>query len=213
MPAEFWASMKDLIVLVADKNMDFLLRGLLLRLQRVENIRDFTYDQFIHPERDPGVYNDASKFLGIYSVDYSYALVILDRIGSGREKKSREVIEEDIESRLSRSGWNDRACAIAIDPELENWVWVNETWVKRSVAWEQEMGVYDWLHKNNWKTIEKSKPDNPKEAFEAVLKHCRTPRSSSIYHEISTNASYQQCKDPAFQKMLNQLKVWFEVAL
>ena len=44
---------KDLIILVADKNMEFAVRGILTRLEAL-GIRDITYDLYVHPERDPG---------------------------------------------------------------------------------------------------------------------------------------------------------------
>lgn len=201
--------MQDLIVLVADKNMDFLVRGLFPRIPNVEQVRKFSFEPLVHPYRDPGIYNDADDFLRSQTDKYSYALVILDHAGCGREEKTREEVEEDIETKLTRSGWQDRACAIVIEPELENWIWVNETQVAQAISWEENTGIYDWLHKNDWKNTEELKPSYPKEAFEAALKVCRTPRSSAIYREIASGASYRHCQDPAFRKMLVRLRVWF----
>lgn len=204
--------MKDLIVLTADKNMEYLIRGLLPRIPQIEHLRSFKFDPLVHPHRDPGIYNEADEFLRNFIDKYRYALVILDRIGCGREEKSREEIESDIENKLVQSGWKDnRAITIAIDPELENWIWVNEIRIKDAISWDQDLKMYDWLHKNNLKEVNKTKPLKPKEAFETALKLCRTPRSSSIYLNISKKASYRNCQDPAFLKMINQLKKWFEI--
>ena len=201
--------MKDLIVLVADKNMEFLIRGLLPRIPAIEQVRAFSFEPLVHPYRDPGIYNDADDFLRSQNDKYHYTLVILDHAGCGREEKARVIIEAEIEEKLNRSGWQDRACVIVIEPELENWVWVNETHVAQAISWEESTQVYDWLHANNWKEVEEAKPARPKEAFEATLRLSRTPRSSSIYREISSQASYKNCQDPAFLKMLNQIKAWF----
>ncbi len=201
--------MKDLIVLVADKNMEFLIKGLFPRIPATEQIREFNFESLVHPYRDPGIYNNADDFLRSQNDKYNYALVILDHAGCGREKEARETIEEEIEGKISRSGWQDRMCAIVIEPELENWIWVNETHVAQAISWEESTKVYDWLHANNWKEVEEAKPTRPKEAFEAALRLSETPRSSSIYREISSQASYKKCQDPAFLKMLNQIKAWF----
>lgn len=201
--------MNDLIVLVADKNMEFFIQGLLPRIPAIEQVREFDFNILVHPYRDPGIYNDAHDFLRPFTNKYSRGIVILDHSGCGREEKTREEIEADIEDNLSQSGWQDRAYAIAIYPELENWIWVNETHVAQAISWEDNTQIYDWLHINNWKNTEEAKPARPKEAFEAVLRLSRTPRSSSIYREISSQASYKKCQDPTFLKMLNQIKVWF----
>ena len=205
--------MKDLVVLVADKNMEFLMRGLLPRIPKIEQIHEFNFEPLVHPYRDPGIYNDAHDFLRSFTTKYSYAIVILDRIGCGRENNTRDEIETHIENKLFQSGWKNRACAIAIDPELENWIWVNEAKIIEAISWENTIGIYDWLHKNNLKDPGTHKPKHPKEAFEATLKICQTPRSSSIYKEISSLASYKQCQDPAFNKMMTQIKEWFTIPL
>ena len=210
MQVEYWTNMKDLIVLVADKNMEFLIQGLFPRIPSVERtVQVFSFDSLVHPYRDPGIYNEADDFLRSFMDEYSYAMVILDHAGCGREEKTREEIERDIEGKLFQSGWQDRACAITIEPELENWIWVSEVRIAKAISWEDANGIYNWLHENDWKTPEELKPSHPKEAFEAALRICKTPRSSSIYRDISSQASYQQCKDPAFLKMLSQLRAWF----
>ncbi len=163
----------------------------------------------VHPYRDPGIYNDADDFLRSQNDKYHYPLVILDHAGCGREEKARVTIEAEIEGKLNRSGWQGRACVIVIEPELENWVWVNETHVAQAISWEENTQIYDWLHANDWKEVEEAKPARPKEAFEAALRLSGTPRSSSIYRSISSQASYKKCQDRAFLKMLSQIKAWF----
>ena len=63
--------MKDLIVLVPDKDTQFALEGILgrhdaLHTQRIE------YDIFVHPLHDPGVYKNAVEFLRPYLKQYKY---------------------------------------------------------------------------------------------------------------------------------------------
>lgn len=201
--------MKDLLVLVADKNMEFIMRGLLPRIPLIENTRDFSYEIISHPERDPGVYNHSSEFLRPFINSHQYVLAILDRIGCGQEGYTRLEIEKKICSLLSKNGWGNRAVSIVIDPELENWIWVNLATMQDVITWDNQLNLFDWLHHNNWKDRNSLKPACPKEAFEQILEISGTPRSSSLYLEISSRASYKNCVDPAFQKMISQLKQWF----
>jgi hypothetical protein len=201
--------MKDLIVLVADKNMEFLMRGLLPRVSIIEHTREFSYDIIVHPYRDPGVLLESHDFLRPFTDKFSFAISMLDFSGCGQEEQSRNILEQQIENNLFRSGWNERACAIVIYPELENWLWVNEVRISEAISWENGRGIYEWLHNNGWKNADNPKPDHPKEAFEAILRLSNTPRSSAIYLDISSKASYQNCQDTAFHKLINRIKVWF----
>ncbi len=114
--------MKDLIVLTADKNTEFLIKGLLPRMPKIEEIKDFKFDIFSHPYKDPGTFKGAHDFLRPFINDYSYSLVVFDHDGCGSESKSREELEKEVESRLDANGWKDRNGVAVIDPELENWV-------------------------------------------------------------------------------------------
>lgn len=202
--------MKDLIVLVADKNMEFLLRGLLPRIPVIEQIKKFNFEVIVHTYRDPGIFNESHEFLRTFIDKFRYEIVILDIEGSGHENMTREQIENHIEGNLSIAGWNNLSCAIAISPELENWIWVNEVRMQSAISWDSEIGLYDWLIQNEWKNQDESKPKNPKEAFEAAIRTCNTPRSSSLYFEIAKSSSYKNCEDLAFHKMLNQINHWFQ---
>ena len=114
--------MRDLVVLAADKNMEFAVKGLIARAAAL-GIREILSDVFVHPHHDPGCLLEGHDFLRLYTKSHRHALVILDRGGSGREDLSRESLEQELEGLLSQSGWENRAAAIAIDPELEIWVW------------------------------------------------------------------------------------------
>lgn len=140
---------------------------------------------------------------------YEYALVIFDKDGCGRENLSKDELEIEVEKNLNINGWKDRNCAIVIEPELENWIWVNSIHVQNSISWEADENIYEWLGEKGFKQKNSPKPLNPKSSFELVLKHCNTPRSSSLYFEIATKASYKKCSDVAFVKMLSKLKEWF----
>jgi hypothetical protein len=201
--------MKDLLVLVADKNIEFVMRGLLPRIPKIEVTCDFTFEIIVHPERDPGVYNHSPGFLRPFLKTHKYVLLIFDRLGSGQDEYSREEIEDNVSILLSRNGWDNRAVPIVIDPELENWIWVNQTILQDVITWNNQLSLFEWLHQKKLKEIGTFKPLNPKDAFEYVLEISGTPRSSALYFDIASRASYKTCADPAFQKMINQLKDWF----
>ena len=58
--------------------MDFLIQGLLPRIPLVERINGFTFDTYIHPHRDAGIYKEADDFLRPFVNTYSYAIVMMD---------------------------------------------------------------------------------------------------------------------------------------
>lgn len=185
------------------------MQGLLPRIQEIEKTQAFIFKIAVHPYRDPGIYNASDDFLKPFSDKFDFAMVMLDYKGCGKENKSTDEIARDIREKLDKSGWESRSSVIVINPELENWIWVNESRIQDAISWELETGIYEWLHRNNLKRHDVTKPDNPKEAFEAALKLCHTPRSSSIYYQISSRSSYKDCQDVSFRNMISQLKTWF----
>ncbi len=202
--------MKDLIVLTADLDTENVLQGLLPRLPRVVGIREIAFDIRRHPYRDPGCATGSVDFLRPFIQQYSCALVVFDKEGSGKENKSREDTEAAIEENLATSGWDiEKVAVVAIDPEVENWIWINSPRVVEALGWYDEIPLYDWLKSNEWLMGDMDKPRRPKEAMEAVLRKTRKARSASIYRQIATGASFKNCTDPAFHKLLDALKKWF----
>jgi hypothetical protein len=199
----------DLVVLTADKNMKFALEGLLNRPQ-VLGIRPVAADFFIHPERDPGCLLRADAFLRPFVRRFAHAIVMFDREGCGKEDKTRDELEHQVASALSRSGWADRAAAIVIDPELENWVFSDSPEVDRALGWSgNNPPLHTWLVDQNYLAAGEIKPAHPKEAMEAALRHVRMARSSSIYGNLAQHVGIGRCTDGAFQKLKAALRAWF----
>jgi hypothetical protein len=98
------AGAKDLAVLIADKNMEGAIRGLLSRPQAL-GLRDISCDLYVHPDRDPGCLRRGHDFLQPFTHRYAHGLVVFDREGSGQEAVSRADLEQQVEQRLSSSGW------------------------------------------------------------------------------------------------------------
>jgi hypothetical protein len=136
-------------------------------------------------------------------------MAMCDYEGSGSEHLTRDDIEVKIENDLSRNGWGDRCTAIVIKPELENWIWVNSIHMERAIDWNQDIDIRTWAIQHNYLQNGNAKPQRPKESFEAALKLCNMPRSSSIYKDIASRASHKKCIDPAFIKFITTLRNWF----
>ncbi len=97
---------------------------------------------------------------------------------------------------------------MAIDPELEAWVWSDSPHVARALCWV-DGDLQQWLAERDLLTPGQSKPSRPKEAVEKVLRRTHTPRSSSIYRQLASHVSFKRCQDTAFVKLLGTLKTWF----
>lgn len=198
---------KDIVFLVADKNMETTVSTLLTR-QGSLDIRVITCDIFIHQYRDTGVLNNSHDFLRPFQNKYKYAMVLLDREGCG-DNRERKVIEETVENFLNSSGWQGRCATIVFDPELEIWVWSDSPHVAKALGWEQTE-INSWLQQKKFCSLGNQKPTRPKEAMEEALREKKIPRSSYIYKEIASQVSLKNCSDPSFLKFREVLQRWFK---
>jgi hypothetical protein len=200
----------DLVVLVPGKDEREALMGLLQRHSslHIRPIRFQVLDP--HPQRDPGCFRQAPEILGLYCDRARHALVLFDREGSGQERSSANEIAADVETRLRRSGWGDRARAIVLDPELEAWVWSDSPHVERVLGWEHRSpGLREWLCAERFLEPGATKPGRPKEALEAALRASRVQRSSSLYRKLAENVSLSRCTDTGFLELRSVLAAWF----
>lgn len=203
--------MKDLIILVADQNMRDCIDGLIPRFPHILGISSLDYDIFVHANRDPGCRTQSSDFLKSFQKKYKFALVIFDKEGCGKEFLSREELECNVENLLFSNGWAERAKAIVIDPELENWIWIKSPKLAEIINWSSIEMLYQWLKDQNYMNEDTPKPRSPKEAFEKVLYISKKRRSSSIYKQIATQVSFRGCTDQSFQKLIDSIINWFPV--
>jgi len=201
---------RELVVLAADKNAEAAIQGILARHQSLA-IGQVDAQIFVHPNRDAGCLNEAHDFLRPFTRQYRQAIVIMDFQGCGRERLTPEQIEQDMENELSRSGWEQRAAAIVIAPELEAWVWNASRELERIVRWNNELDIYSWLRQENLLEQGQVKPPQPKEALERILRLLHRPRTSSLFRQLAENVSLRNCIDRAFVKLKNTLQQWFPV--
>lgn len=199
----------DLLVLVADSNMESTVRDVLARPESLD-IRPVTFEVYPHPRRDPGVFHRAPTFLRDLQDSYQHALVLLDREGSGREdREEAEEMEKDLERRL-RENVQAPCAAVVIDPELEIWVWSDSPEVDKALGWSGETPTLrSWLAQEGYLDETESKPERPKEAVEAALKRAREPRSSVLYGQLARKVSLNRCQDRAFRRLCRILQRWF----
>lgn len=199
----------DLVVLVADKDMEQALTGLLGRPGAL-GVRTLKHQIFRHPQRDSGCFNGAADFLRAQSNRFAQALVMFDRQGCGREPQPREQIERMVEGRLAANGWNGRAAAVVLDPELEAWVWSASLLVDQALGWAGRSPTLRSALVSNSLLIDAAvKPSDPKRAVEWALQAVRKPRSSAVYYELARSLPIGACTDTAFRKFVEVLQRWF----
>jgi len=203
--------MQDLLLLVADKNMEFAVEGALHRYQAL-SIRQIGFKTLIHPGRDPGVRLTGAQLVALERHQFRHACMILDYEGSGSVEKASDL-ESSLDQEIEKI-WGNHAKAIVIEPELERWLWGSDSALEPIIDWKERLSPRDWLRKQSNAHLfdNDDKPLRPKEAFEQVLRKAKTPRSSSLYREVTSKISVARCTDPAFLRLRSALQLWFPVA-
>ena len=203
--------MSDLIILVADKDTEQLLEGLLIRIPQTELTRSFDYKILKHPQRDGGVRTDAVDFLRTFMSDVQKLLIVFDYEGCGENQLNAVELEQKIENDLVANGWTAaNICICVINPELENWVWISENAMNKhlDLDWKETETIKEWLALQNFTYHINHKPIKPKEAFQKLLEQQNITWSASLFKKLA-KSSYKNCQDPTFLKMLDCLKLWF----
>lgn len=199
--------MKDLVLLVADKNAQFALKGELGR-PKAFGIRAIDFDIQVHPGRDGGARKGGSDLLALLRRRYGHALLVLDFEGCGTELPDAIALENELDCKLAEH-WGNRAKAIVIEPELDVWVWGTDNAVETAIGWPSGKGIREWLCQNGFDLKQNSKPVRPKEALEAALLEINLPRSSALYGRIAERLSLRRCSDESFIRLREKLSQWF----
>ena len=203
--------MDDLIVLVADQDANLGFESLLRRAGNL-GFRSLSAKVVRHDARDHGVFLRAHDFLRPQLRNYQHALAVCDREGCGREALAREALEQQIEARLRANGWEDRASAIVLDPELEAWVWGDWDALVELAGWAgNAASLREWLVERQFVAHGQLKPGRPKEALARVLRQSSKRASSGLFAAMAAQADIANCQDPAFGKLLTVLQAWFPV--
>lgn len=160
---------------------------------------------------DQGVYTRAHELLRPYLTSYDKAIVILDCDWNGKHRKQRSDITKHITGNLAVNGWDQgKHRVIAIDPELENWLWQGDNPnVADALGYKGKGSLRELLkHQGLWKEGA-AKPDDPKAAALWVLRQTGQPLSSSVYERLCAKVGLGGCVDPAFNDLRNALLEWF----
>lgn len=207
------------VILVADSNMAAAFRGYFKRDRWHLSLGCAPFDintevggDLIVDEggNDPGVYTKGHELLRPYQHSHQCALVVVDCEWEGSPGKA--AIVEQITARLVKSGWSaDAVRVIAIEPELENWLWQDKPQVADALRYRGDVPLRQHLANQGLWPAGAAKPTRPKEAAEWVLRQTRQPRSSAIYQKLAELISIKGCTDAAFAEMHAAMQAWFPV--
>jgi hypothetical protein len=202
-------SQSDLVVLVADADMSAAMNALVLRWQ-LRAQRSIAFESKRHPDRDHGCYLRPTEVLGPLFAQYRYALIVFDRHGCGGDASTRDELEREVERRVAAVGWDDRVAAIAIDPELEAWVWSDSPHVGNAIGWtEDTKALRAWLCGRGFWPEAMVKPPDPKGALREALRKVPLAASSALFKHLAERVSFNRCSDPSFLKLRAVLEKWF----
>ena len=201
--------MQDLVVLVADKNMRFALQGALARPQAL-GIRPLTHAFRPHMGRDGGVRSTGAELLAREAPRFRHALMLLNTHGCGREHESPLTLEATLDGQLQEV-WGERAKSLVIFPEVDVWLWGADNALCESLHWSHDAPIRDWLRARGFEFDVDGKPRQPKEAIQLICRAQKLARSSALYERITSRISLQNCTDPAFARLREQLSAWFGV--
>ena len=205
--------MKKLLVVVADLNMKALIYGLLNHAYRVEGLPTVELHDIVTP-RIPGdgsVRTMLEQTVRSQKHLYQHLLVLLDYEGSGYDGSASDL-EVELTENLERNGWENRVCVAVIEPECDIWIWVNRNAMLNRlppIRGKTTLDNIDQFLINKGHIFNGPKPQRPKEAFYDLCERLGYPRASNLYQKIAEYASYQQCTDRAFQKVMEYLRHWF----
>jgi hypothetical protein len=200
--------MRDLVVLAADKSIQFALRGALSRAEAL-GIRPITFDFRVHAGRDGGARSSGADVLRSQRRLFGHSLLVLDFEGCGaRAGQTALDVEAELDAELSLV-WQGQAKAIVIDPELETWVFGSDNALQTALAWPLHQSIRAWLRERGHSIGAHGKPVAPKAAFDALVAVHKMPRSSAIYESITSLISLATCQDAGFQRLRSTLQRWF----
>lgn len=195
------------MLLVADKNTHFALKGALARPAAI-GIRPIEFEFRVHPGRDGGTRKTGPELLAVERRRFQHGLLVLDYEGSGSDLPDAKALEAQLDGRV-RAAWQAEAKSIVIEPELDVWVWGADNAVEEAIGWSAGKGLREWLREGGFSFTSTDKPDRPKEALQAALRLSGLPRSSALYQRIAERISLRRCGDEAFLRLRRQLMAWF----
>ena len=201
--------MKDLVCVVADKQIAATLEELLLR-RRALGIRPVEAEILVHPHHDPGCYARPADLLRGYRHAAEHALIVLDHAWEGVPAASGAALEALIDEKLEEAGMADWAVPVVIDPELETWVFSASPHVPDVLGWKLSWSpIREALEERNPWAAADAKPADPKAAIEYILRRTGKSRSASLFRRLARKVNTAGCRDRAFLRLKELLRGWF----
>ena len=159
-------------------------------------------------DNDPGLYTRGHELLRPFQASHHRAVVVLDAEWDGSPGSA--AIKHHLTQQILATGWqHNRFQVIVIDPELENWIWQPSEHVARGLGFDNRQQLMADPHLQQVWPEGQTKPTDPKEILETLLRKRRIPRSSAIYKQITSQVSVTRCQDASFQLLLETLRGWF----
>lgn len=198
----------DLIVVAADPVMSKMVTKLLEVRTIALNIRDITFEVVTDQHNDPGVFSDPCRLLTGFEGKARHAIALLDCAWDGTPGKAQieSKIAQDFDKQF-KDGW---ARAIAIEPELEVWVFAKEAHLKNAINWtDAETSPRQWLESQGEWASDDPKPHDPKSALQKLCTKQRIPFAGRIHTHIAQHSGFADCVDSSFLRLRSLLQEWF----
>jgi hypothetical protein len=205
--------MNPLLFLVADKNMEYAIKGFFDRdgcwgsigcaVQSCPPVVIVAVGQ-----ADPGIYSRADELLRPFRSGHAHVVVMVDAEWEG--SPGAALIEKRVGEHIVSAGWSPaEGLALVLDPEVDAWLWSDSPHSAAGMGWSSTADLYTALVSQGFMDGSSPKPTHPKEAAEWALRQKKKPRSSALYRHIASKVSVRRCVDPALRKLLETLCKWF----
>ncbi|WHM30793.1 hypothetical protein OH540_12385 [Streptomyces sp. BPPL-273] len=209
---------RELVFLVADKGMEAMIGTFLGRQDFHHRLgcARFDFDPKTDIKRagghDPGLVKREAAVINRWRSEYHRAIVVVDNAYNGSPGPDR--IRELIGAQLAEV-W-EQFEVICIDPELENWFWVDsQDHVKRALLWNpkhEDSTPREVLEAAGLWEPGSDKPRDPKHAVEwlRAQRYTRAPVDNGIFARLARDLrSVRRCTDESFRLLTATLTEWF----
>ena len=201
---------KDLVILVPDKDIESGIKTLLDKRQKSLRTRNIKYKFLNDWQGDSHCYTDAHETLRPFINKFSFAIVLFDKEGCGREDKTIFEIESDVMKSLNACGWEGKSAVVVFEPEFESLVWSDSSNVDDALGWHgKSPNLRDWMVQKGFLKTGEVKPKDPKSALIATLHEANKAWSSTIFVDLAESVGLNRCQDPNFARLTQILQNWF----
>ena len=205
---------RDCMFYVADLNMAETFKGFLTRPQFHQSLgcAAFEFDLLTDIKHAAGIadslHTQAGLLLRDFQTTHKRLVVAQDCAFVGTPGQAK--ILDNLTKQLESVGWaTEDFIVLAIDPELEQWIWQDSPHVEAALNHRSPPSLRESLQKQGLWLTDNPKPNNPKKTLQDVAYKNNKRRSSAIYGEIASKVSVKHCVDTEFQRLVAQLRAWF----